>query len=152
VHAEVYNETAKALQFRRRLKARAAAKKKTRQIELRGNAARRKRRRSRVKHGPRGTTSPASRSGGLRRTARPTSNTSAIRAWLSFFREQLVSDITFWNRRIFHLADYHETQNDEISLLAQKEKNPSLILMTKMSQQVVFRASPRSSPSNRKFY
>ena len=44
---------------------------------------------------------------------------------------QLVSIIIFWNRRIFHLADHHDSQNDEISLLVQKVKSSVLIFMQK---------------------
>ena len=39
--------------------------------------------------------------------------------------DQLVSIITLRNRRIFQLADYHDAQLDEISLLVQKEKKLS---------------------------
>ena len=51
----------------------------------------------------------------------------------------LVSIITLRNRRNFQLADYHDSQLNEISLLVQKANYRWRILIIKMRQQATYR-------------
>ena len=49
---------------------------------------------------------------------------------------QLVSIITLRNRRLFQVADYHDSQLNEISPLVKEANRSVLILMTKYAEKV----------------